>query len=303
MTILVGYPPNRRGRAVLNLAATLARSTGEGLLVCTVVPAPFTSDMMRGVDADYRAYVDGLAGRALDHARADLPADVTAEFTALNARSAPGGLLEAAERHQATLIAVGSSAAGMFGHVTLSSVADRLLHSSPVPVAMATRGFRSGAGDRVTRLTVGYGGTEQGDLLIAAARRVAGRLGCPVRSASFAVQPSPPETARFGTEAEDLVRTWSADIRAAADKALQATQEPGEPIPAPSDVVVGYGQDWVNALDDIEWDDGEVLLVGSSAAGPIARVFLGSRAAKIIRHSPVPVLVLPRVAAREAAGT
>lgn len=302
MTILVGYPPNRRGKAVLNLAAVLARSAGDDLLVCTVVPAPWMPGMMR-LDAEYQAYVDGLAELALDQARADLPADLPAEFTALRARSAPGGLIEAAERHQATLIAVGSSAAGMFGHITLSSVADRLLHSSPVPVALATRGFRSGAADRVTRLTVGYGGTEQGDLLIAAARQVAGKLGCPMRLASFAVQPSPPETARFGTEADDLVRTWSADIQAAAHKALQAAQEPGQPTPEPSEVVVGYGHHWSNALDDIEWDEGEVLLVGSSATGPIARVFLGSRSAKIIRHSPVPVLVVPRAVARELAET
>ena len=32
-------------------------------------------------------------------------------------------------------------------------------------------------------------------------------------------------------------------------------------------------------------------------SGSVARVFLGSRAAKIIRHTPVPVLVVPRGAA------
>ena len=40
-----------------------------------------------------------------------------------------------------------------------------------------------------------------------------------------------------------------------------------------------------------------MLVIGSSDAGPLARVFLGSRAAKIIRHSPVPVLTFPRRAA------
>ena len=42
-----------------------------------------------------------------------------------------------------------------------------------------------------------------------------------------------------------------------------------------------------------------MLMIGSSESGPIARVFLGSRAAKIVRHSPVPVLVVPRGAAKE----
>ena len=47
-------------------------------------------------------------------------------------------------------------------------------------------------------------------------------------------------------------------------------------------------------MEDVDWADGDVLVVGSSSLGPIARVFLGSRAAKIVRHSPVPVVIVPR---------
>ena len=35
MTILVGYPTNRRAKAVLSLAGMLARSSGEDVVVCT----------------------------------------------------------------------------------------------------------------------------------------------------------------------------------------------------------------------------------------------------------------------------
>jgi nucleotide-binding universal stress UspA family protein len=44
-----------------------------------------------------------------------------------------------------------------------------------------------------------------------------------------------------------------------------------------------------------------VLVIGSSELGPAARVFLGSRATKIMRHSPVPVVVVPRQKAEELA--
>jgi nucleotide-binding universal stress UspA family protein len=37
----------------------------------------------------------------------------------------------------------------------------------------------------------------------------------------------------------------------------------------------------------------QLLARGTSPQGAIARVFLGSKDTKIIRHSPVPVLVLP----------
>jgi nucleotide-binding universal stress UspA family protein len=58
--------------------------------------------------------------------------------------------------------------------------------------------------------------------------------------------------------------------------------------------VIGHGTEWAAALAEPGWDDGDLLTVGSSSAGPLARVFIGSRSSKIVRHSPVPVVVVPR---------
>ena len=60
MTILVGYPINRRAKAVLSLAAMLARSSGEDLLVCTVIPAPWMPGLSRA-DEGYRSYIEESA--------------------------------------------------------------------------------------------------------------------------------------------------------------------------------------------------------------------------------------------------
>jgi nucleotide-binding universal stress UspA family protein len=57
--------------------------------------------------------------------------------------------------------------------------------------------------------------------------------------------------------------------------------------------VIGTGAGWVESVGSVEWQRDELLAVGSSGVGPLARVFLGSRAGKLIRASPVPVLVLP----------
>jgi nucleotide-binding universal stress UspA family protein len=95
-----------------------------------------------------------------------------------------------------------------------------------------------------------------------------------MRSTSFAVPAHPP----FGGE---LVERWVEAIETAA---------------AHAPAVVGHGASSEEAIDDVEWRDGDVLVVGSSSAAPAARVFLGSRASRIIRHSPVPVLVVPRSA-------
>jgi nucleotide-binding universal stress UspA family protein len=296
VTIVVGYPPNRRGKAVLNLAALLARSSGEELVVSIVAPTPWLPGVVRE-DTAYQSQLDDLTGNALAQARAELPADVTATFTTVKARSAPTGLLQAAEQHQASMIAVGSSAAGLFGHIALSSVADRLLHSSPLPVALAPRGFRAADVAKVARVTVAYTGSEQSDLLLKAAADMANRFAAAIRLASFAVQPAPPVTARFRTESADVVAEWTANIKAAARQVLNGDSTPQQPDAVGPDVVVGQGDDWEEALHDVDWQDGDLLVIGSSESGPVARVFLGSRAAKIIRHTPVPVLIVPRGAA------
>ncbi|MDN5796325.1 MAG: universal stress protein [Intrasporangium sp.] len=297
MSIVVGYPANRRGHAAINLGAMLARSTERPLVVCTVVPAPWMPANAR-VDSEYRKKLQQMADRALDQARADLPPGVEAEFVVHRARSAASGLLEVANRYEGRFLVIGSSTAGMFGHVTLSSVADRLLHSSPVPVVLATRGFRCTGDDYVTRATVAYNGSQLASQLVAATRLIASPAGAAVRLAAFAVQPAPPDTALLRAEAGGIVDEWVETIRAAAKRDF-GEQEDGPRVTDEIEVVVGRGQNWGEALDDIEWDEHEVLVVGSSRFGPASRVFLGSRGSKIVRHSPVPVVVVPRAAIKE----
>ena len=66
-------------------------------------------------------------------------------------------------------------------------------------------------------------------------------------------------------------------------------------MPIPDvDVVMGTGTEWRDAVDDIAWEPGDMLLLGSGAAGPLAQVFLGTAASKILRHAPVPVMIVPR---------
>ena len=85
--------------------------------------------------------------------------------------------------------------------MSLGSVTSRLLHSSPIPVAIAPRGFRSRPDARVERVTAAFGGSEGADDLVVAAAAVAGRVGASLRLASFAVRPRPPYTAGVGTRA------------------------------------------------------------------------------------------------------
>jgi nucleotide-binding universal stress UspA family protein len=293
MTFVAGYAPDERGPTALHLAAMLARSSGDDVVVGVVVPQSWFPSMAK-IDAEYRAELAEQADDALAQAQRQAAGDMSATYVRHEARSIPVGLVELADQHNAQLIVLGSSSAGMFGHVSLGSVTGHLLHSSHVPVALATRGFRAKPGAMVRRVTVAYGRTEQADALTVAAASIAAQVGASLRLATFAVWSRPSYTMRLGTDGEDAVLSdWVAETRAAAGTALDVVKTLPE-VPHDLEQVVGVGSSWPEAIDDVEWGDGDVLVVGSSSTGPVARVFLGSRATKIVRHSPVPVVVVPR---------
>ncbi|HVH23708.1 MAG TPA: universal stress protein [Pseudonocardia sp.] len=300
MTVVIGLPRDERAPAAVHLGSLLARSLGEDVVVCTVLPQPWPPGFGR-IDAEYQEFLDQDAQAALARAREVMPGDVTADYQVVKARSASAGLLEVAEERGAGLVALGSSTGGAFGRVAFGSVAERLLHSSPLPVALAPRGYRCRPVDRITEVTAAYGATDGADELVIAVAGVAARVGSALRIASFAVRPRTPLTAGIGSRAEDSVlNEWAAEVERSQQAVLaEVKQLPQPPTTVPP--VIGHGTDWAEALEDVAWDDGSLLAVGSSSVGPLERVFLGSRSSKIVRHSPVPVVVLPRGATHELA--
>jgi nucleotide-binding universal stress UspA family protein len=116
------------------------------------------------------------------------------------------------------------------------------------------------------------------------------RHGVPLRLTTFVVRDRQMYPSQVGYDAERLVaEQWRAQALEAQEKVLATL---------PDDVAVEAGivegRDWEDALDSLPWEEGEVLVVGLSRLGPVARVFLGSNPTKIIRSSPVPVVVIPR---------
>lgn len=297
MTVLVGYTAERGGTSSLELGALIASARGEDLVVCTVVPESWRSPSLAKVDAEYAGWLAAHANETLADAREFLaagPAGVHAEFVTAASRSIPRGLLAQAQARSASAIVVGAAAYGFYGHVVLGTVATRLLHSSPVPLALAPRGYSPPAGTRTGRLTCAYDGTEDGIEVVRAAAAWSATADVPLRLVTFGVRrPTmyPPET---GLHAEDVVLTeWEQRVRLAQRAAVEA----GADIAPSVDAQVIRARDWASALDAVDWTDGDLLFVGSSpggvVGGMVSRVFLGSHGTKIIRNSPVPAIVLP----------
>jgi len=292
MTVVVGYLAGKGGLAALNLGVEAARTLKTSLAVVTVVPKPWTTPSPARVDAEYAHYADRLAADSAAQARkciASLDADLEVSFHKYAHRSAPGGLLEAVEELEAEVLVLGSAAHGSLGQVVVGSTADRLLHSAPVPLAISPRGYRGSKTHGLTRITCAYPGTPESLHVVERVATLAAQLGVPMRVITFAVRGRTMYPPEVGLHAEDtILQSWASHSREALAK-LKTGGVVGDDVPL--QVVTGNG--WDQALDAAEWEDGELLALGTSPQGAIARVFLGSKGTKIVRHSPVPVLVLP----------
>jgi nucleotide-binding universal stress UspA family protein len=278
------------GRDALSLGRMLARTGDITLTVCVVVPQTWGHPSLARVDAEYAAFLDRYAEDAIAEARELLGDTVRAEYASTSAPSATEGLIAAATEAGAALIALGSARHGPLGRFTVGGITNEMLHLSPVPVALAPRGYRPSSEARLRRVTCAFSGSTQSRSAFDAAVQLSGRHGVPLRLTTFVVHDGQMYPSQVGYDAERLVtEQWRSQAQEAQEKALATL---------PGDVAVEAGvvsdRDWEEALDSLPWEDGEVLVVGSSRLGPVARVFLGSNATKIIRSSPVPVLVVPR---------
>lgn len=293
MTIIVGVSPTHRTTDGIALASMLAHSTDTDLLLVAVVPAPWKGKNAH-LDKGYRDDLRLRAGHALAEAEQSIPADVTFTTQIRESASISEGLVAAAFDAESAMLVLGSSTMGLLGRVALGSVTERLLHSSPVAVAVSPRGFSAAADQRVSRVSIAYAVGPDESSLIATAAEVGGQIGAGVRLVSFAARPAAPVTSGVGFRAEDdVLDQWALDVTATTDELnRQVSAAAGDCAVEPA--VIGRGETWSRALEAVDWSPGEVLVIGSSRTARAAGVFLGGTASKIARHSPVPVIVLPR---------
>ena len=292
MTVAVGYLAGKGGRSPLHLAVEAARTLNTSLTVVTVVPRPWMTPSLGRIDAEYAQYADQLASNSAIQAQQIIGAladSLDVKYHKVAHRSVSGGLLEAVNELEAEALILGSAADGKLGQVVVGSTADRLLHSSPVPLAIAPRGYRGSKAGGLSRITVAYPGTPDTRHVVERVAALTQRLGVPMRVVTFAVRGRTMYPPEVGLRAEDSILEQLASHARETLSQLRSEGVIGEDVVL--QVVTGNG--WDEALDAAEWQEGELLAIGTSPVGGIARVFLGSRGSKILRYSPVPVLVLP----------
>ena len=286
MKLVVGYLATSGGADALALGVRFARTLDAEVEVCIVLPAD------RGLPAlvSTGSYEDVLAEQAekwLAEALASVPEDVVAHSHVSFDDSFTNGIIREAGRLGAEAIVVGGSGGGLAGSYSLGSVVNELLHSAPVPVAVAPRGLRESTVERVGEVTCAIGERPGADLLLDTAVRASRAAGTPLRLVSLvALDPT------FGA--------LRGDQNAVRERALAHAQETLDtakstlPEDFPVKSTIAEGSTVEDAVSKLEWRDGDVIMVGSSRLSAPKRLFLGSTAAKMLRVLEVPMVVVPR---------
>jgi nucleotide-binding universal stress UspA family protein len=278
MRYVVGYQLDERGADAVALGVAIARAQDAKLDLILVLSedAPYVAVNPEGghVDPEERQVI--VAQRT---ALGMVPDDVKAEFHVRQGSSFAAALIEAAVEFEAALIVVGAASNGLFKRYTVGSVANSLLHASPIPVALAPRGYHRM--EPIERLTAFIGERRGADAAVDVARVASRRRDVPLRFVSLVELDERGEHGENVNAAHRHANTVLAD----AAKKLPEGHE--------ASVEVAHGRTFEEAVDSIDWLDGELVIIGSSRLAQKRRLFMGTTANKILRALPVPMVVVP----------
>src|SRR5918997_287905 len=250
------------GRDALYLGRMLARSGDVTLSVCVVVPQAWDHPSPARVDAEYAAFLDRYAEEAIAGAREFLRDTVRVEYTSTSAPSATEGLIAIAAERDAALVVLGSARHGPLGRFAAGGITTEMLHTSPIPVALAPRGYRPSSDARLGRVTCAFSGSTQSRSAFDAAVQLGRRHGVPLRLITFVVHDRQMYPSQVGYDAEAMVaEQWRAQATEAQEKALATLSDDVEVEGG----VVG-GRDWEGALDSLPWEEGRAGRSGSMSS-------------------------------------
>jgi nucleotide-binding universal stress UspA family protein len=276
--LVVGYLATSGGADAVALGVQLARTLGADLeLRMVLAPDDVTTPRIT-----LGKFHDVLAERGsewLDEAMRLVPDDVTARGAVLVEESVAGALSAEALRLEAEAIVVGGSGGRLVGSLSLGSLVDDLLHFAPVPVAVAPRGTRNSTVKRIRSVTCAIGDRPGAARLLETAVRASAATAAPLRLVSLVA----------------LDKHGEQGVEAAREHAHATLESVRAALPedAPVTAVVADGDTIETAVEWLDWEDGDLLMLGSSRLAPPRRLFIGSTAARILRVLHVPIVVTP----------
>ena len=272
--VLVGVDGGPGGRDAIALARLLAAPDG----VITLAHI-YGQDLVIGRGGPETVSIErGKAEVLLEHELAS--ASLDAQLVTSSDHHVGRGLHLLAERLSADLLVVGSTRHGVLGRVLLGGETRAALSGAPCAVAIASRGYR-GQPQELDTLGVGYDGSPESRLALAAAHELAAQHGSTILALQVVsledVQDEIPISADSPEGKSRLIRLSSERLLELGDDVLCDAV-----CGAPREELVRFGEN----LD--------LLVIGSRAYGPLGRLFHGDVSDYLARHAPCPLMILPR---------
>ncbi|WP_461665369.1 universal stress protein [Gordonia sputi] len=280
--VAVGYLATQSGDDGVALGAAIATKTGAAIdLICVVHPVPY--DGQPGID-QYMERLENQAAEWLADGASRIPEGIEVRTVVTVHESFTEGLIEVAEQSGAVMIVVGGTGDGIISRHTLGTVSTELLHSSPLPVALAPRGYARRSDVVIDMITVAVPVKKSASDPLPFAIRFAEAASIDVRLLSLvSLDPTVDDSSL-------AVRKQQVDV---ARKLLEHTRDQLD-VDLEVDVLVADGDTLDEALDNLPWDANDIVAVGSGHLGADNRVFLGTTAARILRWTTAPVIVVPK---------
>jgi nucleotide-binding universal stress UspA family protein len=284
MHLTVGYLATPTGDDGIALASALAK-TFDATVDVVIVVREELPDGHPG-RAEYQQLLINRGEQWVAKAVAALAEDgVTAGSAVIVGESFAQTLVEFAEEKSADLIVVGGARDGFFGRHTIGPVTGALLHSSSIPVALAPRGYAEDPDEKIAAVTAAVPTRPGDDNPLPFAITLASAAGLRIRMLSLVSSENLAE-AGSAKEVRALQRDAAEKNLAVAARALPDAPE--------IESLVADGMTLESALKKLDWDEGDLLVVGSSRFAAPRRIFLGSTASRILAGVDVPVIVVPR---------
>ncbi|WP_245976933.1 universal stress protein [Cryobacterium soli] len=278
---VVAYEATAHGRDSLELGIAMARLTAAELRICLVLQRVSAAPAkIHAASSDYEILLADQAKAWLEQAAGWVPADVTASTHLLWADSTSEGLIQAADDLDSDRIVVGAARGGILNRFTIGSVANALLHASPVPVALAPHGYRAPA--RLSRITCAIGTRPGWEALL---------------DSLVAFTENLDVSLRFVTLVEvDASREKQSPAAAGSTAHLDAVLAYYERHSRSHGTItteVGTGKNVEEAVEALDWRTDEIAFVGSSRLAAPRTIFLGITAHRMLHALPVPLVVVP----------
>ncbi|WP_346922135.1 universal stress protein [Glutamicibacter creatinolyticus] len=286
MKYVIGCTDDERGRAAISLALTLARSLAEldqvELELVHIIHGVSPEDASTQSEKVFQQYQLETAQTWMKRSLDLVPSSINAQARVRFADSMAQGLLESVSSFNADLVIIGAASHGPLRRFTVGSVANALLHSSPVPVALAPTGYLPPR--HLTRFTCGVGLRSGSDAVLDVAVEAAALRHVPLRLVSLVALDlsAARKVGNLQQRAQaHATRMLNQAVAAVAHRTLVTAE-------------VAQGKTIEAAIEQLEWDESEIVLIGSSRLAERSTIFMGTTANKMLRALPVPMVVVPR---------